>query len=321
MAKREQRLWWGLKMNLEYKILWFEDDVEIIDDYSNDIKMYLEELGFTLTIIHQENGKNLDELVKRDFDLILTDLNLGEYETGDRLIQKIRGNDILTEVLFYSGNEEEIIEILERNKWVERVSVSVGIEYLVTKIKDLVYLTVKKFQDVNNIRGLVMAETSELDNKMENVIVEIFSAFSEDEFIFQKNTMFKKLIENREGRIKTLRKLEDEELKSFFKWLESYDKVRTIQRLLKGNSTDLLDFNENRIILNRYKEEVIDKRNALAHAKVVVNDTGEKIVTSEINGETISFDDNSCTIIRKNIRKHNENFNSILEKLNGKVEV
>src|ERR1700761_9517842 len=106
-------------MNLKYKILWFEDDEDVIKvDVGPLINIFLIELGDSPEIADHLNGENLNNLITdRNIDLIVTDLNLGEYETGEKLIDHIREGNILTEVLLYSANANEINAIVAAKGW------------------------------------------------------------------------------------------------------------------------------------------------------------------------------------------------------------
>lgn len=306
-------------MKLIYKILWFEDDLDLIDDYQYEIEKHLDSLGFTPFIIHETNGKNLDELLQQDFDLILTDFNLGEYEyeTGQILIERIRSNQIYTEVLFYSGNEYEINNIMQKEKWVERVSVSVGIQNLLPKVRDLINLTVRKFQDVNAMRGLLMAETSELDLIMVEVIKKILESFNN--ITLSENsiqTLLAKTIQNRAEKIVQLETLKPSEVDQILDQLTSYDKMCAIQRLLKmKNREPEKNFVSNANTLNTYNNEIIRKRNVLAHAKEMSVYEGKRTIKSQMTGEEILINDEFCTRIRIDIKKHKQNFEELLGKL------
>ncbi|WP_339276251.1 hypothetical protein MKY59_04625 [Paenibacillus sp. FSL W8-0426] len=298
-------------MKIGYKILWFEDDYDLIEDYQENVESYLKSLGFAPSVVHEKNGQFLDELIQEEYDLILTDLNLGEYETGKILIDRIRGNQIYTEVLFYSGNQHEINNIMQQEKWIERVSVSVGIENLIPKVKDLINLTIRKFQDVNAMRGLLMAETSELDSLMIEVIKHLLLSF--DESSSQKNiqTLITKTLENRSQKLNDLRNMEKEPITSFLEELTSYDRMCAIQRLLKQKAKDerYVGYKQT---LDTYNNDIIKKRNILAHATETINE-GTKIIKSELTGENIIINDEFCTTIRRDIKKHRANFEDLLQ--------
>ncbi|MBU8716087.1 response regulator [Brevibacillus parabrevis] len=298
-------------MKLGYKILWFEDNIELANDYGRQIKRYLDDYGFDCTIIHKDTGDELEQLLESDnYDLIMTDLNLSDDddETGNIIIERIRSHRILTEVLFYSGNSSGIEKILKEHTWIERVSFSVGIESLLDKIKELIYLTIKKLQEVNNIRGLVMAETSELDLTMLEIICRLLDVIDKPEEKSQE--IIDKTIENRYERIDGLKGFTPETVHLLCERLESYDKLCAIQRLIKYFDGSV--FESNKGILSSYNNEIILQRNILAHAKEIKDSSGDKKVVSNINGKEFFVNDKTCSQLRKDIRKHRENFENML---------
>jgi CheY-like chemotaxis protein len=301
-------------MKLEYRILWFDDDQDLVNDYKPDLERFLEELGFSPRIDHFLDGRDLEKLLLRNYDLIMTDLNLGEHETGQKLIEKIRSNQIYTEVLFYSGNDHEINEIMEKEKWVERVSVAVGIENLTPKARDLIRLTVIKFQDINAMRGMVMAETSDLDVTMKDVIFCLLNSFGEGNSEKHKVELLQKVIVNRKERLAALEEISVAHFDSIIKELTSYDRFCAIKRLVKSKQKDIgpEPFSKTKSILDGYNEEIINKRNILAHAKETENEYGVRVVKSDLTGCEITIDDEFCGEIRKNIKKHKENFEELI---------
>ena len=155
-------------MRLKYRILWFENEPDFVNEISPKIGAYLlEDLGLELEVNSQKNGADLDNLVQSgDYDLIVTDLNLDNGETGKNLIDRIRADEVLTEVLLYSGIGQDIEKVIKETSGLERVSFAVGRDALPDRLKRIVALTVKKVQDVHNMRGLVIAEAIDIEDKM-----------------------------------------------------------------------------------------------------------------------------------------------------------
>src|SRR5205085_9226273 len=99
----------------------------------------------------------------------------GGGEQGDVLISHIRSGGIFTEVLFYSG-QPNFANIAKETIWRDRLSFfsmggKNGYRGFTEKVTWLINQTVSKLQEINSIRGLVMAQTSELDNIIEDVLV------------------------------------------------------------------------------------------------------------------------------------------------------
>lgn len=302
-------------MALEYRILWFEDDAEIVSENAEILDEYLKDYGFMLNIKHCENGHNLEDLIKEDYDLILTDLNLSEEDTGDKIIENLRSHNILTEVLFYSSNSTGINNIITRHKWVERVSFLVGAKELLSKIKQLISLTIKKLQEVNTMRGLVMSETSELDVKMTGIILELISTCGDQDN--KKQELINEVIKNREDRLSKYRSNATigiiEEL---CEKLETNDRLSAINRLIKHRHRELGKtlFSDNKDILQAYKSEILDIRNALAHSEVTIVDN-KKMIRSHVNDMEVTFDEDTCKKIRRDLIKHTDNLINLKQKI------
>jgi hypothetical protein len=329
-------------MTLKYKILWFEDDDDVIkEDVGPLIKTFLIERGFDLNIIHHLNGEKLNDLIKdRSYDLIVTDLNLGEHETGDVLIDHIREGNILTEVLLYSANANEINKIVEEKGWIERASFCVGLGNLAEKLRLIVSLSIKKNQDVNNVRGLVISETIDLEHKIEKILLIYFSAAAEELLDERKKTILEEIhlrkIKKHEEDIEEIKKVSFTEVQSLIEKdiLTASNSFDAIHSILKEKIKDLnvalnskgLDGTKKAFYaekkeeltsikgeLNTFREEVLKIRNTLAHVKEEVDQDGVSFLHSRnADGTEIKFDNNKYIEIRKNLRKHNENLDKIL---------
>ena len=342
-------------MKLKYNILWIEDRVDVVDELIGPgIEYFLSDLGFKANITHRENGDELDVLIgKNRYDLILTDLNLGEgYETGEKVIKHIRDGNILTEVLLYSANTSTINEIVKNDKpgkLIERVSFAVGIENLSGKLEEIILLTIKKVQDVNNMRGLVIAETIDLENEIRDILKNYFEKMDDPRLDTGGNTLASKICEKKfeqykagfmrlwkvpldekalehpaiieliENDIFTIKNVNDAIL-SIFK-----SRIKEINIELAG-STDpgtksKLEGRRDatKQVKGNFKDfysEVIQVRNTLAHVKEEINEEGiPELKSRSKDGKTIVFNDEKYTEIRKNLRKHLDNLKNIQNNL------
>lgn len=307
-------------MKLNYKILWIDDQIE---DYiemgiKSEFESYLDRLGFTPVVETFENGSKAGESLKLvNYDLILSDYNIeGENEQGDALIQRIRDGGVFTEVLFYSAqsNFEDIAKSLYR----DRVSFfslinDEGMREFRERVYRLINLTVAKLQELNNIRGLVMAETSELDNSVVDILSTFFSTESE-EGTKLRSYIIKSIQESTKGNQDRASKLDEMENIAILKEriFDADKKARAIGKLLKFKKLDEQEPFVN--FYDSYKADVIDKRNDLAHAKSDIIDGVEYLILSRKDGEhPEKFDQEKCIEIRKNLKKHTEILKKIRE--------
>lgn len=329
-------------MRLKYKILWFEDDEDVIkEDPGPAIREFLTELGFRLEIVHKFNGEELAELIKdRNYDLIVTDLNLGEHEAGDKLIEHVRDGLVLTEVLLYSADANGITEIVANKGWVERASYCAGIGNLKEKLKEIISLTVKKNQDVNNTRGLVIAETIDLEKKIEAILLKYFDAAAELVMDENKKRILEgihtKKLEKHQSDIEVLKAIKFTEIQLLIEKdiLTAANSFDAIQSILKGKLKEVnvalsaemsedqrADLNEKmealtviKDELNNFRDEILKIRNTLAHVKEEVGEDGIPFLSSmNKDGAKIKFDSATYIAIRKNLLKHSNNLDRILE--------
>jgi hypothetical protein len=298
-------------MKLHYKILWIDDQIEDYIDMGikSEFEAYLDSKGFIPSVETFENGARAEESLRSvNYDLILSDYNIeGGNEQGDVLIQRIRDGGVFTEVLFYSAqsNFEEIAKSLYR----DRVSFfslinDEGMREFRERTYRLINLTVAKLLELNNVRGLVMAETSELDNTVVDILSSFFSVES-DETVSLRNYIIKIIQDSTKSNQARSTKLEELENSVILKEriFDADKKARAIGNLLKLKKIDgeatFIDFYAN------YKKDVLDTRNDLAHAKSDTIDGIEFLILSRKDGEhPEKFDQETCIKIMNNLKKH-----------------
>jgi CheY-like chemotaxis protein len=309
-------------MKMTYKILWIDDNIEDYIDMGikAEFILYLENLGFIPTIDTSEDGAKAEQSLKvNKYDLILSDYNIDEKvkeKQGDVLIQKIRDGGVFTEILFYSAqsNFDEIAKKLYR----DRVSFfslveDEGMKEFRVRVYRLIELTIAKLQELNSIRGLVMSETSELDNTVIDILSSFFSGENAEakelrEYIIAAVT---KSVAGNSKRAETLKELSNSDILKE-RIFDSDKKARTIGKLIELKKIDktepFIDFYKN------YKVDVLDTRNDLAHAKSDVIDNVEYLIVSRKDGEhPEKIDQETCIHIRKNLRKHSDTLKAIRE--------
>jgi ribosomal protein S3 len=330
-------------MRLKYEILWFEDEPEVVEeDIGNEVKNFLIRLGFEPIITHKKNGQGLNELIKnKNYDLIISDLNLGEYEAGDILIDNIREQSIFTEVLLYSATPTDIIEIIERHgRMIERISFAVGLAELRNKIKNIINITVKKVQDVNNMRGLVIAETIDLELIIEGIMKRYFNIIPETNIDTYKEELLSEIYKGKldycTSELEYLKKIDEKNISCLIDEdvVTIYDLYQALQSILKKHIKAINVTINNKISpeeksrlegikselvllkgeLTNFDSEVIRLRNTLAHVQEKLNGDGTPCLESINKGGTrIIFDENKYSEIRVNLQKHSTNLNKIKE--------
>ena len=307
-------------MRLKYKILWIENEADWVDSIYDQIQEHLSDLGFEFE--KKLIAKEEESVIYDEYDLILMDLNLAEQPNGAELIERIRNLNVFTDIVFYSSIEIELLREKGREKNLEGVYYSgrTPDSSFVRKVCQVIDSTIKKVQDLSNLRGLVMAEVSDLDSLMDEIIQKYYVDQSLlDEF-------HHKITKDKEKNIKKSLDIDgiDCEKACKLNWrqlnidklleiIDSSQKIRAINILLerhKKQGTVLYKSPNDKGFVNNYLQDIIYVRNNLAHCSSVI-ENGKEILKTR-NGDLI-FDTDRITEIRKKIREYHELFLKIKE--------
>ncbi|CAA0203490.1 response regulator [Tenacibaculum maritimum] len=301
-------------MKLEYKILWLDDKIEEFKELEviEEVETHLKENGFIPKIKTVDNSTDFFNHLDGSYDLILTDFHMNDMN-GNEVVQMIRSSkySVMTEILFYTAKAD-----LKDAKKISRVSfletnstTDAHIEKVISRTIELIDLTVKKFQHIVTMRGMIMHETSSLDTLMITIIKKAlkndkidFSTLSEEiyEQLIALFAQKKDFVEKCKER-KSFNKL----TKDNFVFSAKY-KILTLSKILEN--LKLPDFS------TEYDEEINSIRNKFAHAELQTNEDGREFFKYKEEG--IDFDDELCKKIREDIIKHKNN----LDKLNIRLE-
>lgn len=308
-------------MDLSYKVLWVEDEDAWAASVENSLKEVIEEkygLVYTKTIVDHDD----DTINYRDYDLILMDFNLSDGEggnTGDKIIQRIREIDVLTDVVFYSAKGPAFIKGKAATLGLEGVYFSDrDKDQFVDKVSKVVESTIRKIQDLSNLRGLVMAEVSELDIEMEDIIKSYYindermSVFHEHVTKKREDTIRKQLKGSQS--CDKLCQLNWRNLKIDEIVTDSYQKMLAMHQIFKKvDPKNTLGHDGQFATL--YNNEIIIQRNNLAHCKSFKDENGNEVLKT-LKGDVI-FTAETFKEIRVNIRKYRNLFHrlwSIMDK-------
>jgi hypothetical protein len=159
-------------MNLRYRILWFDDTDEFFqsldrDPFESEVKTWGFVPGFEVV------NTAAEFMAKKPFDtydLIVVDYNLGDaVPHGEEFIKQIRSHDIFTEIIFYSASPSGTLwEAIYKNQ-LEGIFVSDRAGIL-QKLERVAHQSVHKVLDLNNMRGVVMAEVGDMDLLLDGIL-------------------------------------------------------------------------------------------------------------------------------------------------------
>jgi hypothetical protein len=297
-------------MDLTYKILWFENELDYVDGFLDELSAYVENLGFKFIKPRVEaDNTHVDEIKYQDYDLILMDYKLSNEEKGDSIIEKIRGLNVYTEIIFYSSSGVGALRASVQQNGIDGVYCVDRGEAFLPRVEDVIKSTVKKVLDANTVRGIVMAQTSDFDKMMIDIISTYLGKIDEassNQFLERRK---KKFLISHDEKIKKF-----EGSKEYYKeWIfDSSHKWRAVIDIVKRNIPALKD------ITSLFDPEIIKIRDDLAHVVEIddPNGSGQKCLA---NGDLI-FNEERCQKILNDLKKHEENFNLILKTIISEKE-
>lgn len=190
-------------MNTTFKILWFEDEPA----WFNMEKLRIEEIlgtHYLIPVIERKDGDDFDleEITGNDYDLIFMDYKLAERKTGDTIVAAIRNSDILTDILFYSSEEQNMLSAIRAQMppidgvYLTKRDYTIFTE----KAQRIIEKIVKRSEDVVNLRGFVLDNTSAFEVRIREILNICWQKFTEE----QRNALTQtltKLLESKAARV------------------------------------------------------------------------------------------------------------------------
>ena len=306
-------------MNTHFKILWFEDEISWFKMEKVRIEAILNE-HFLTTDIDRKDGDEfkIEELTGNIYDLIIMDYKLAAGKTGDKILDAIRNDNILTDVLFYSSQEKEMIAAISKGlPQLDGVYLTKRDNELFTqKAKNLIKKIVKRSEDIVNLRGFVLDYSSDFEVRIKEILSIVWNKFNDDEKQILNNEIQNNIQQiekrNKNTKQKVLKAdpvfpkaINDNHFFSHSDRLFVLDK--TIKILLENY--DLFKEKEYESFKLNYEKNISHYRNALGHRKSTEN-------TIEINKVSTPIDEELHQKMRQNISR----YNFLIEQLEKCVE-
>lgn len=302
-------------MNTFFKILWFEDEVTWFNMERLRINSILQE-HYLIPEIVRKDGDDFDisELTGNDYDLIIMDYKLAEGTTGDTVVTAIRENNILTDILFYSSEEHNMLTAISKGMPpIDGVYLTKRDYNLFTqKAENLINKIVKRSEDIVNLRGFVMDGSSDFEVRIQEILNIVWNKFTEEE---------KGILE--EAVQITIKRNEDRDQKTKKKVLEvnptfpaavnnihffsHSDRLYLLEKAIKIllDNYSLSEEEEFSSFKAYYEKEISNYRNALGHRKSTDN------IIEITKGNFVPVDE----ALHKKMRNNLSRYNFLIEQL------
>lgn len=325
-------------MDLTFRVLWFEDVDEWYGTTSRRVTKYVKNKNFKIEITRIERASEfkLSSYKLENFDLLLVDYELEKVREEDKtrtiygseIIQAIREGKFVNDILFYSSHGFEIISNVMKDEGLQGVFMADrNNEEFLEMVKLLVDKAVRKADNLINIRGIVMDATSGFDTTIQELIRKTWPQLGNSTVKIANDIKKKILAENVKTAEKLDRKYPEVSSENIGQLLDERDfsairQARLLswcieaspnlkEQFLKVFRKNMRSSEDSVKFFERYKADIIDYRNALAHVKNVPS-LDDKIIIGEVDGKKIKFDRELCDTLRKRLLC----YESILDEMN-----
>lgn len=305
-------------MNTSFKILWFEDEIL----WFNMEKLRVESILSTHYLkpkIDRKDGDDFDisQMMGNDYDLILMDFKLAEDVTGDSIVAAIRENDILTDILFYSSEEENMLSAIRNNMPpIDGVYLTKRDHTIFTdKVEKIIGKIVRRSEDVVNLRGFVLDNTSDFELGMKEILNICWQKFNDEQKALLTDTLSQSLEGKKSWVTKQVEKAKKSEVIFSYANNDDYllsmaDRLDVFQRILPilYSMHDLTEDICPAEFKIHYMDNVGVYRNKLGHIAL-----GQKSIF--IKGSCVEINQDLHRLLRKNI----SNMDSLLKKIENYI--
>ena len=310
-------------MKLAFQLLVIDDQPDDLISAVRILQDHLDSKGFSLvrSDLRALSGPGWDTILNqgRSYDLVIVDYNLSPAEMGDIAAKRLRDALPYTDIIFYSAEPRTKLLRLLADQQVEGVFVAHRRE-LDEPLVGLASTVISKAVDLNHMRGIAMAEVAEMDVLIQELLKHIFQIDRPDIKAVAMKTIKKFKLSMEKQVKKNFRKLEENGLSNVVvdgRIFSLYYKYITFKRLVELLPD--VHLGPNLQILKSFQDDIIEKRNRLAHVKEDLDKNGNTILRSiRTDGDPDIIDDEWMAAFRQNLRKHRENLEIICSELRRK---
>lgn len=296
-------------MNTFFRILWFEDEVSWYNMEKIRINSILQEHYLTPEIVRKDGDDfDISELTGNDYDLIIMDYKLAEGTTGDTVVAAIRENNILTDILFYSSEEHNMLNAISKGMPpIDGVYLTKRDYTIFTqKAGNLINKIVKRSEDLVNLRGFVMDGSSDFEVRIQEILNIVWNKFTEEEKGVLEEAVQKTIKRNEDRDQKTKKKVLGETptfpaAVNNMHFFSHSDRLYLLEKAIKIllDNYNLFEEEEYSSFKSNYEKEISNYRNALGHRKSTDN------VIEITKGNFVPIDEELHQKMRKNLSRYN----------------
>ncbi len=259
-------------MRLDFNVLWVEDQPNNVQAQKLAISNAMRREGFCLSVEFAPSVDAATQFLSNDIygdhvDLILMDYDLGAGKSGDIGLSEVRNIFQFKDIIFYSGRATADLNEMIRQQNVQGVYTSNRGD-LPDSVVGVFENLVRKVLDIDHSRGIVMGATSDIDQVLNSALCKTFDGGRDEDRSASIDAVKERADAKAEQFHEALEKIKGishvEDLESHHAIYTSDDRFRLLIKLLKARKLH----SEHNQKFNEYREQIMPKRNDLAHIQV-----------------------------------------------------
>ena len=294
-----------------FRILWFEDDTVWYNMASRKVRRHIQDKYCLGLRPERSTGADFDPSVltsNNEYDLILLDYKLAAGQTGKKIVDLIRSNAVLTDVLLYSSEYDVMIKELQAdNPLIDGVFFANRKDVLFDdKLLSIIHKIVRRSEDIVNLRGFFLDNTSDFEVRIKELLNLAWNKLPES-----RDRLNKAMVDNLENiekfTSKNLGKIREND--PLYECANNHKYALTIRNRVKILS-EIIDIlvNDKGLVISMeekgieqfdlmYNNDISVYRNALSHKKY--SDT-----SLYIDGRFVAINEELHQKLRANINKY-----------------
>lgn len=293
-------------MNLDFKILWLEDNNSAFSEKSELVSRVIKRNGFHPDIERVPVNQALSYSGYDSADLIISDFKLGGGTYGTEYLRNLQNNSkIFPPILFYSSSPDELLLSLKNNLISGVYVTGRASQEFNSNFENLLGSLTRKHYTYNGLRGIFLDEVCHHDF----LIIELLrkkldSHENKEKMIKTANKIFKD-----KHKMCTIdheiTSLTIDDIQNDYSLYDSFNRLRLVSNELKM-ITGVKKFVE------EYKRDIIDYRNSLAHSSPKFQSVESNLCIT-VRKQPVNFDKNFCISRYESLTKYRSYF-KIIEK-------
>lgn len=301
-------------MKLEYNVLWIDDQPNHVRSFRERIDRHLSEQGFELTVTVVSRLDEVDAAVGHHvhddgIDLVMVDYDLGPGSGGELALEVVRARFPHKDILFYSAADPAHLRRIAFDAELDGVYFSTRMSLSDDAIS-IIDKTLHKVMDLDHMRGIVMAATSDIDLFVERTVVSSFDRLDDEAKAGSKARIIELIGKKLQKWDEELKRAADRDgIERLIKLRHLYTASDRLQSLITELETLATGGRTLLEAAQEYRDNLVPRRNKLAH--LVIKTVGGQRVLEETSGGSLRMDVAGMCELRKDLLRHRKNFEEI----------